>query len=258
MGTGFKFNKGDRVKLISGRHGSDPTNPVFDDWGLAGYVRDIYPGDEMPFEVVWDNGQQNVYSDSDLDFFEEKKTRTLTTKEDYLNKLLEGVVVMRKIQEMNLEENQIIEDFIQSLIEEMKPEEQREKEKKEQEQKKKEEESKKEKEAGEASEKKSEKKPSESLEKEEVKPEPTSETIKKMFEAMEAAKSGIGKELEEKAFEELRKAETVPDEADGTKPLTEATTGLEIETPYEGGEAQGRNKSVKKGTAGRLYSKPNR
>lgn len=56
--------------------------------------------------------------------------KKLTTKEEFLNKLLEGVEVMLAVKEMNIKENEMIDEFINSLKEEMKSPEQREQEKK--------------------------------------------------------------------------------------------------------------------------------
>lgn len=56
-----KFKIGDRVKYISGRHGSSVTNPLIGtEFECAGTL------DAAPCGVLWDNGEHNSYSPGDL------------------------------------------------------------------------------------------------------------------------------------------------------------------------------------------------
>lgn len=302
MESKSKFIVGEQVKLVSDQHGDDEFNPL---WGggegyVVGTVKEIEIA-PMPVIVAWNNGRQNSYFESDLEQLlttkdetvlkESTPMKTLTTKEDYLNKLLEGVIVMQKIKEMNLEENKMIDDFIASLVEEMKPEEQRKKEaeerKKEEEEKKKEEEaSKKEEEKGEAS----PKNPSEKQGKE-ASPSPSkgspssssgtpaesksgtelNEKLSEFMKAMqEMAKESKGSEVKETGSsisgetEEVREMEAPPTSGgsdapppkDGTEPA-EGGAPLNIKTPFEGGSAVSRNRGVKKDRiTGKLTARP--
>jgi len=63
------FKIGDRVVLISERHGSDGrSNPVYSRYGKFGIVEKIDDSflSSMPIKVRWESGDLNVYSEHDL------------------------------------------------------------------------------------------------------------------------------------------------------------------------------------------------
>ena len=73
------MKRGDKVKLITKRHGVGPNNPLsgtkFDCKGIitADYYDDIESdrsgatNSSLHFEVLWDNGIRNTYSSKDLE-----------------------------------------------------------------------------------------------------------------------------------------------------------------------------------------------
>jgi hypothetical protein len=55
---------------------------------------------------------------------EYEEGKKLTTKEDYLGKLLDAVALFQKVKQMNEAENEMIDEFIESLFQEIEPEQQ--------------------------------------------------------------------------------------------------------------------------------------
>lgn len=57
------YQVGDRVTLIEGRYSESRTNPL----GVEGAVTmDDYPGGEHVYQVEWENGYSNCYTEGDL------------------------------------------------------------------------------------------------------------------------------------------------------------------------------------------------
>lgn len=63
-----KFKVGDRVRYISGIHGSHSNNPLYKDFGIVGTV--VVSKDKLsfPLNVLWDNKCSNDYNHSDLEY----------------------------------------------------------------------------------------------------------------------------------------------------------------------------------------------
>jgi len=67
-GTKTKLKVGDKVKLISNKHGNSKNNPV---WGstygnISGIITSISTS-SLPFKVKWENDKANVYKEDDLE-----------------------------------------------------------------------------------------------------------------------------------------------------------------------------------------------
>jgi len=79
----MKFNKNDRVMLISHRHGCDELNPVkFSRYECEGTIVDAQEPHYKPncIKVIWDNGRTNVYSLEDLQLSARTTWTTLRCK----------------------------------------------------------------------------------------------------------------------------------------------------------------------------------
>ena len=67
----MRFEKGDRVYYVSGRHSIHSANPVkgskYECVGTVDTILSTYT-----ISVKWDNGQGNVYSEDDLELSEER------------------------------------------------------------------------------------------------------------------------------------------------------------------------------------------
>lgn len=200
-----------------------------------------------------------------------EKKKKLVTKEDYLSKLLEAVSLLRLLQAQNTQQNQVIEEYIQSLIEQITPEKPES-----------EPDEGKEREPDEAQQKKSSKKESSEMpekeksqknqggmpspeeqeqEKESGKSEKTTSSDSEMkertvFEEMVALIKA--QEALEKVIKETKK--TLPEGVHSGKKVKasgsrDSGSGLGADVdPYTGGEAQSRNRAVKKDKSGRLYA----
>lgn len=76
----MKFKIGDKVKYVSGEHGEEANNPVWN--GKYGKVIGTINGeitDYRMYPVKWSNGQHNSYYEFDLELVERPvKTHPLT------------------------------------------------------------------------------------------------------------------------------------------------------------------------------------
>ena len=82
-----KFKTGDRVILITERHGCDCYNPVWGRYGadIVGTIircNESFVVDDLRINVKWDNGMKNIYHYSDLELY---KRGCLTELKDFIN-----------------------------------------------------------------------------------------------------------------------------------------------------------------------------
>lgn len=163
--------------------------------------------------------------------------KQLKTKEDYLNKLLESVELLTAIKKNNEEQNQAIDLFIESLIQEMQEGKGSEEKKEDASQEKQNQQKNSEKKTSSES-KKSESKKSES----EV--ENSFEHLAAMMIKDSVVSKKVSKKLEEVQPGETLEAKPAMFAADTAEPGE--IEGNDVVDKYVGGEAQPRNKSIKK------------
>ena len=65
-----KFQKGNRIKYTSGRHGDSPTNPLWNGrYGqIYGNIKQVHKNTNYKYSVVWDNNKVNRYEEEDLEY----------------------------------------------------------------------------------------------------------------------------------------------------------------------------------------------
>jgi len=66
----MKFKVGDRVKLITKRHGVGYSNPYWPKYGIEGVITETWQ--DITFYVKWDNTGKNSYSSNDLELVDVK------------------------------------------------------------------------------------------------------------------------------------------------------------------------------------------
>ena len=80
---------GDRVILISERHGVDNSNPVYEYKKVIGTISDIKTKAEavLNIRVDWDNTRSNIYAESDLQLYDKYNSKDVYTIEEDLKLL---------------------------------------------------------------------------------------------------------------------------------------------------------------------------
>jgi hypothetical protein len=73
------FKVGDKVKLVAKGYWESPGNPIWEGkYGkIKGKITSTNPGGELPINVTWDNGTENVYGTKDLEPAEETIKETI-------------------------------------------------------------------------------------------------------------------------------------------------------------------------------------